>query len=493
MVDGVGYFEFTNRYAANVVLHVPGQSESRFVSGPVADWLVNLTNAVKTEAKELPKREVVFRFKSPSGVMPRGVVSVSVPDDLDPKHRTAHSQEMEIINGEVRVPIAIGGNTSIEPRRMIGFTFNRGGKWTSADGETGNWLGNIPVVSNAAPLVIDIPLISAGAIYAHARNADGTPAGGLFFGVDELKKAPGRDQNSLDSGSDSFSDNSPRKWVSGPLPLGGTYQIHAWRGNSFCVSQPVKLTEANPDAEVELQFPAGETFHGILQNDQGQPLRDAEVKVSFRLAENHGFGLKSVYTDAQGRFEIAEATPGLGTFSIEAQAPGIMAESVKLNFARQPQIIRLKPGRTLGGQVVDAATGWPIPGMEVRALDYDTDKLPMLTTHTDDNGHFEFTNLGDVNYTLYPDGGELLDRPANGHLKFRADGRTNLVLRVKLYDWSKLKPKAPAEPAGAMESSAKPAVTFALKAPIPSHEMVERRFSSTKRMGSYLCGERTSN
>jgi beta-lactamase regulating signal transducer with metallopeptidase domain/5-hydroxyisourate hydrolase-like protein (transthyretin family) len=444
LTNGVGWFVFTNRVAGSVTLAGWGCNETRDISQPVDNWVVQLKAGGSDKAKDLPKREVVFRFKSPSGVMPRGAVSVSVPDDLNPKHRTAHSQEMEITNGEVRVPIAIGGNTSIEPKRMVGFTFNRS-KWSSATGESGNWLGIIPVTSNAAPLVIEIPLIPAGAIYAHAKNADGTPAGGLFFGVSELKKAPGRDQNSLDGGNDSFSDNSPRQWISGPLPLGGTYQIHAWRGNSFCLSQPIKLTEANPDADVELQFPRGQKFVGELVDQTGKPVRDVELKVSFSLANNHGFGLKPVFTDGQGRFELADLTPGIGDYSVEIAQPGMMAALVKLDFARQPQVIRLNPGRVLGGQVVDAATGWPIPGMEVRALDYESSKLPMQTTHTDDDGRFLFNTLGDGNYTFYPDGGELLNSPANGNLRFHADDRTNLVLRVKLYDWSNLKPKAPAE------------------------------------------------
>ena len=440
--NGVGYFEFTNRYAANVVIHAPGQTVERNITGPVDDWLINLTEAAKTEAKDLPQREVVFRFKHPSGVPPRGTVRVLVPSNLEPNHGSSYYREMEITNGEVRVPIAIGGRTEIESKHLVGYFFNRAGRWTSPTGESGDWL-SIEVRSNSSPLVIEVPLIPAGAIYARAKNADGTPAGGLFFGVSELKRAPGRDQNSLDGGGDSVSGDAPRQWISGPLPLGGTYQINGWRGNSFCVSQPIKLTEASPDAEVELQFPPDKTFDGMLLDADSNPLRDAEVKASFSLPDNHGFGLKSVFTDELGRFHLEHLTPDFGTYTVEVTAPGMMTERLKLKVGSQSQTIRLQRGRTLAGRVVEAGTGYPIPGMEVRALDYESNKLPMQTSHTDADGRFEFTSLGDANYTLYPDGGELLDRPASGNLKFRADGRTNLTLRVKLYEWSKLKPKAP--------------------------------------------------
>jgi beta-lactamase regulating signal transducer with metallopeptidase domain/uncharacterized GH25 family protein len=431
--SGVTRFQFTNRVAGLVKISArSGGLFEREVDAPVDDWVIDLNQMPKTEAKDLPKREVVFRFKHPSGVPPRGTVSVTIPDSLDIKHLTAHTAEMEITNGEVRAEIAIGGQTSVEPKRMVGYWFNH---WTV--GKSGRM--SIEVTNGAGPLVVEIPLLPAGAIYAKARNADGTPAGGLLFGVSELKRAPGRDDpNALDSGSDGFSDSSPRKWVSGPLPLGGTYQIHAWRGNSFCVSKSVKLTEANPDAEIELQFAPGKTFDGVVLDMNGKPLPDAELKVSFVLPDGHGFELKSVFTDERGRFRIEDTTPDRGGYSVEANAPGAMDERVKLDFGSQPLTIRLKPGRTLAGRVVEAGTGYVIPNEEVRAQDFDREKLPMVMTRTDAAGRFEFTTLGDGNYTFYFSDGQLLSDE-----KFRADGNTNVVLMVKLYAWSKVKPRAP--------------------------------------------------
>ncbi len=429
--NGVAKFVFTNRTRGLVRM---AQSELQ-VDGPVADWVVDLTKP-KTEAKDLPKREVIFRFNSASGVSPRGTVSITVPDSLETNHLTAHIEEKQITNGEVRVQIAIGGQTSIEPKRMIGFWFDR-------FGNNGSLL-SIPVTNGPGPMVIDIPVIPAGAIYAKPLNADGSPAGGLMFGIDELKRSPLRSASGLLGGdSDGYSDNAPRKWVSGPLPLGGTYRVHAWRGDSFCLSKPVTLTEENPDAEVELQFTPGKTLEGIVLRTDGQPLRDADIKPEFSLPiardNNHSFGLKSVFTDSNGRFQIQDATPDIGEYSVQPDAAGFMAERVKLNINAQPQTIRLKRGKTIAGRVVESSTGYVIPGAEVRALDYDKNKLPIQTTHTDADGRFEFTTLGDVNYTLYVEDGE---RTWPQNRTFRADTDTNVTLAVKPYDWSKLKPKA---------------------------------------------------
>jgi beta-lactamase regulating signal transducer with metallopeptidase domain/type II secretory pathway component GspD/PulD (secretin) len=440
VTNGIGYFAFTNRVAGKVTLNGLGIREERVITAPVNDWNLVVPKWQEREPKKLAKREVVFRFKNSSGVSPRGTVRVRIPSDEDPQH-SAVSKITAITNGEVRVKIPFGYSTDIEPERMVGYMFNRTGEWRSPSGERGDWM-NIQVGSNAAPLVIEIPLLPAGAIYARAKNADGSAAGGLFFGVREVKKAPGRDQNGLNDG-DSVSGTAPRQWVSGALPLGGTYQIHGWRGNSFCISKPVKLTEANPDAEVEMQFAPGKTFNGVVLGPDGQPLREVEMKTSFSLADNHGFGLKNVFADERGRFQLNDTTPDLGTYSVEFFAPGIQAETVKLDFNIQPQVIRLKRGRTLAGQMIDSVSGQPIPGMEVRAADYEKSNQPQQQTQTDDNGRFEFTTLGDGNYSLYPDGGQLVDLPRNGNLRFRADGNTNIVLRVKLYEWSKLKPKSP--------------------------------------------------
>jgi uncharacterized GH25 family protein len=244
----------------------------------------------------------------------------------------------------------------------------------------------------------------------------------------------------FEGGGDGDYDPAPRQWVSGPLPLGGTYQIYAWRGNLFCVSKPVKLTIANPDAEIELQLPPGKTCDGVVLDPDGKPLRDAELKIQFMLPApgSHSFALKSVVTDERGRFRIENLTPECGEYAVEVGAPGAMSELVRPDFGSQPQTIRLKRGRTLAGRVVQAGTGYAIPGLQVSAVDLDQNKaLPSVATRTDAAGRFEFTTLGDGNYSFFFGDGQLLHDK-----KFRADGSTNVVLQVKLYDWSKVKPKA---------------------------------------------------
>jgi hypothetical protein len=72
----------------------------------------------------------------------------------------------------------------------------------------------------------------------------------------------------------------------------------------------------------------------------------------------------------------------------------------------------------------------------VRAVALQHDDRPMLKERTDNDGRFEFTSLADVNYTFFIDGGQL-----TSNKEFAADNSTNVVLAVKLYEWSELKPK----------------------------------------------------
>ena len=446
VVNGVGTFQFTNRTAGQVTLSGAGWREERDITAPIDDWKVNLRPAAATNA--LPRREVIFRFISKSQASPGGTVAVTIPDNLDPAQLTAHEQEMGITNGEVRAMIPIGGQTEIEPSHMVGYWFDR---W-----KVGGEGQSVIVTSGEGPLIVNIPLIPAGAIYAKAQNADGTPAGGLFFEVSELKRAPGRgESSSLNTGGDGFSDSAPRQWVSGPLPLGGTYQVHAWRGNAFCGSQPIKLTEANPDAEVSLQFGAGTTYHGKILGADGDPVVNAKVNGFFILPDNHEFSLKPVLTDSQGRFTLENTTPEIGAYKVEVDAPGQMAERLKLDFGSQPQTFPLQRGRTLGGRIVEAGNGLPLPFVAVRAWSGDGSG-PQPSMKTDADGRFMFTTFGEGEYTLYTDAGQMVSNE-----KYRADGNTNLTLEVKLYPWSKVKPQAsaaqadpPAHPAAEVPKTA---------------------------------------
>ena len=117
------------------------------------------------------------------------------------------------------------------------------------------------------------------------------------------------------------------------------------------------------------------------------------------LAGKHSFGLKSVLTDERGRFRIEDMTPEVGAYSAVVSAPGAMAELVKLDFASQPQTIRLQHGRTLAGRVLEAKSGLPVISAKVTAYGKDGHGVSQ-STQTDASGEFLFDTLGEGDYQL---------------------------------------------------------------------------------------------
>jgi beta-lactamase regulating signal transducer with metallopeptidase domain/uncharacterized GH25 family protein len=428
-VKKVGYFEFTNEEAGPVRMEMQYCREEREVVAQIDDWEIDLSATPKKDVASVgPKREVIFRFKDASGATPHGRVAVTIPDSMVANHLTAHSQEMDLTNGEARAEIQIGGQTMVEAKHLVGYWFNQ---WKI--GKNGaSW---IIVTNGTGPIVVDVPLLPAGAIYVKARTVDGKPATDVLFGVEEIKKAPSQGGFELNMQENGSTDGSPRQWAATPLPLGRTYAIYGWQGNSFFLSKEVTLTEANPDAEVELQCRPGKTYEGVFLDPDGKPLQDAEVSTEFSLKGGHDFGLKSSFTDAQGKFRIEGMTPELGNYTIYVKVPGIEAEIVSLKFGSQPQTIQAKRGFNLAGRVVDAETGQPIADTDVRAYDSGHPGVqPMMSARSDANGRFEFKSLGDEMYSFYCSDGQVQQ-----NFKAKADGSTNVVVPVKLYEWSKAK------------------------------------------------------
>ena len=200
-------------------------------------------------------RDVVVRLKAASGVPPRGTIDVQVQAHPDHPQEPCYETNVVLLNGEARLAVPEGASLEYLPNQStLGYY-----PWINNP-----WFKNTIVPAGDGPLVVDVPVLPAGIIAAHARNADGSPPVGLMFSVLMLKPFPavaGKDYDFLDRGNQ-YSGNNPRQYVTGPLPLGGTYEILGWRDNTFCSSGPIELTEAAPDRVVELQMAPGQDLTG---------------------------------------------------------------------------------------------------------------------------------------------------------------------------------------------------------------------------------------
>lgn len=97
-------------------------------------------------------------------------------------------------------------------------------------------------------------------------------------------------------------------------------------------------------------------------------------------------------------------------------------------------MIQLKKGHTATGFVVEHATGWPIPGVEVYALPrpYSADRVGYVNAFgkTDAKGRFNFDILDEYEYLLNTRSGKTM----NQEVVIRGGQSIPVTVRIKLSD-----------------------------------------------------------
>ncbi len=411
VANGVGYFEFTNLISGPVSIYAGGTQFTTNATESLDDWLLQLPNAGPAG-----KREVVFRFTNSTRVAPKGTIALrfSWPE---PRHPAYSSVEYAITNGEVHCDALIGHDVTVEPGHTVGF-----------------WFGSqsVKVVEGADAQVVTIPTVPAGAIYAEAREPDGSMASDVLFTVRVVKPSPLQPATALlGTGSSDTSSGSPRHYVATPLPLGGTYQIIAWRRNSFSASDPVTLSEAEPDRKFTLPFRPGVRLQAQVFDPAGQPATNVTVDGSCEFG-THGFGLNTTNTDAAGRFEYDDFEPSSGKIMLTLRSPGMRGVIVEADLKKLPLTVRMQPGLKMSGQVLDKRTGKPVPQVTVSASTADMDligRLPPEKTVSDDQGRFVLDTLGDANYFVNAN----LQNWGYGGTQIHAGGNKDVVIKMVPY------------------------------------------------------------
>ncbi|MBA4148595.1 MAG: carboxypeptidase regulatory-like domain-containing protein [Verrucomicrobia bacterium] len=402
--NGVGHFTFTNKFGSAVTLDVAGQrfDPPAIVNG---EWNIEIS-----DKNLLKRREVVLRFVHPSGVPPKGTIYVMVPDK---NSNALMRKEVKIENGEARVS-AMVGLFQYEPARTVGYWF----KVEALQVPEGNDL-----------LVINVPVIPAGAIYATALNPDGSPANRVSYSLIETKKSPSLVESHWER-------VEMHDGIASPLPLGGTYKMRSSRDNSVCLSEPITLTEKAPDREVQLQFTPGRDIVGQLLTPDGRPIPNSTVKIDWHH-NNSGFGHQAVATDGQGRFRFDNASPGAGEYRLTFHHPGMKTMVVPVNFSKLPLSVKMEPGLRLSGKVVEKKSGLPIPDAPVQTY---SSLAPSERTKTDANGNFHFDTLHETSYRIHVEGANYT---MNGAGEYKPADEKPVILEMVLPEWSRLKVAKP--------------------------------------------------
>jgi beta-lactamase regulating signal transducer with metallopeptidase domain/protocatechuate 3,4-dioxygenase beta subunit len=157
----------------------------------------------------------------------------------------------------------------------------------------------------------------------------------------------------------------------------------------------VTLTEADQVRSLDVQLkprPLGGSVTGVVRDQQGQPVPNA--RVIFHTGSTGD--VRRVKTDASGRFRMDDIPERPGNMLLTVRANGYSPKNIEIKPGTQqtPQdlSIRLHPGHTVAGRVVDEA-GRAISGVWIFAGGNRFPNRMGGNTHSDQDGRFAFDSL----------------------------------------------------------------------------------------------------
>jgi len=396
IINGKGVFEI-NDYWGQIVVLKAGYKELKL--NPAEDELEHIVFNLDAAGT----RKVVLKFDVPEGMPPmQGQIKVHTIMDRDGPRIT--SQDLlypKIIDNQVSfqatVPCEFSYQLAPERKVPVGYWFEDSDRFKVAPGQE--------------PLLIHVPVYPAGAIYGQIRRPDGTVANKAEASLVTLKRP-----DVMKSGFNLMGLLSDKTTLgtynATPLPLGGTYDIMAYEGYAFAITEPFTLDQTTPMIEADLQLPKGVTVTGRLLDPDGKPaFSTVSLHVSVKRGKaSSGRGGADTKPDKDGRFVFENVNPGPDGFCelyVYGQA-GFRPAKKEIKDLTQPVIIQLERGQRVTGKVIDQATGKPLPELEVYAQsaknaqgDYDRKwELLEADAKTNTQGRFEFSNMGSGFYRL---------------------------------------------------------------------------------------------
>lgn len=440
--DGKAYFEITNLWEGNITLYVGKERIKHKLTAPIRDLKLTIKKPepppTDPETGTLAEREVNFRFNTPRG-NPAAQGKLYVVVDRKRPNGSTDWQELRVpvTNSIATLSVPIGSKVRCDPRDFTGYWFKG--------------INSTAVEAGDTPLEFKLDCVPAGALYGTITEEDGSPARGIMITLVEVERANPKRMGSLDvriKNSSSSSDLTER-FNASPLPIGGTYMVVAHRGLNYAVSHPYPITRETPLQQIHLVMKKGIDLKGKVIDPYGKPVAAANFNLSFSPnVGSHGFSTSRNYTGRLGQFLVRNIVPDIaGKYSFEMNDnPGWRRQRVEFKPKEGEELkIVLQFGRRYSGKVVDAATGWPIPGIEVYALPKPPSSKRSgyldADAKTNERGEFEFTTLDNGNYQLGIRSATITPRQ---EFIVRGDFTGEKTIPVTLAKWSKLKPVDPA-------------------------------------------------
>jgi 5-hydroxyisourate hydrolase-like protein (transthyretin family) len=393
-------------------------------SEPNQPVTIDLTQPVA----QTPKRQVMLRFAAPDGSPPpRGTVNVeTITENQDDREVLKKSIPLE--DGVAKFDAYVSGHAFYSAKGMMGYWFDD---------------RHITVDPGDGPLEIVVPVIPAGAVKGSVLNADGSPV------TDNIQiHAKGSVNLAESSRSGDFANNinvnGSGKYFISSLPLDGDYTVYATHSHLIQFAG-FHLDSAHPIADITLRLPVKTTVEGTIVDPEGRPLSNVDFGLVFNATPELNLASWGSNTNQEGRFHFTDLSAKVGQYSLAfAPKSSYRPLRVALPLDGKPVVVKMQRGLVLEGQALDAATGLPVPGVEVWALPAECkigDQGCNAEGVTDQEGRFRFSNFEDRPYHLNVRNCVLEQlTPAQPQPDIRG-GDKNVVIKVTLPEWCKLKPR----------------------------------------------------
>ncbi|MHC4694091.1 MAG: M56 family metallopeptidase [Planctomycetota bacterium] len=442
IIDGEGHFTISDIMGDCLIIGAGGKMKRvQFENQSIDDFVIDLRPQA---AVPQDMREVVLEFDVPEGAPPpEGEIRINTNSHENIVNKVGWTSEMYPIDaGRVRLELPAPGRLSY------------GINWSQGPRMSGYWIdrkSGIEIPAGDGPFVISVPAHPAGAIYGEIFEADGRPAKDVKLHLMVLRKAPVM-KRAYFSEVFGHEENELGRFNASPLPLGGEYVIVAYRDSTWASSKPIKLDEEHSIRQIEIRFVEGITVSGKVAGPDGEPFAGAIVSLSadvrFPEGPSWGTGAGKVTTGEDGRFFFDGVNPKLlqGKYTLGID-PGEGYQDVRMEIKpkRRPVNIKLQKGYGLTGVLLDDATGWPIPDAWLCAEAVKKSGMagdyPRADDSTDEQGRFQFSDMGKKEYRLYLPGADIVNYKRSDTVT--GGQKERVTLRVKLREWSNLEPLRP--------------------------------------------------
>lgn len=353
------------------------------------------------DTRAVVTRTVIIRLAPPAGwPPPEGTAQVFYRVNASDRYRT--NTELPITEGEIRFEVLL--DTPEGSRQGPGFALE-------SVAAPGYWL---PLSENHTarqtqvspgddPLTLDRQLQPAGIVTGRVTDEAGDPLPDANLHLNIIEQPP---SGRLDSNSvNNFRTDGQGRFALFPAPFGGTYRVSASSGSlgryAGVRTAAFTLHEANPKKEIDITIPRGTDVAVTVLDPTGNPLANVPVDVhlsrpgggnSWSPGERTGGSGVAVLTGID--LAAPQATWSIAIGQVENYQP------TKITLDRPTTSVTLQPGSSVTGQVIDAATQAPVPGLTLKAVIPPNERVPGLdwnqdafTTTTGPDGSFTLRGL----------------------------------------------------------------------------------------------------